>query len=92
VNAYPEFFKLIDSHAKAHHQCFLAEMFLGTDKSAYTLCFRSCDSHSASPNRFACRYVNFAIADVKRIVSAGLLDESAIAQLNRELRTLQGLR
>jgi hypothetical protein len=92
MDASAEFFKLIDSHAREQHQCFLAELFIGSDPTAYTLCFRPSGPDRESPNRYACRYLNLAIVDVEKMVSAGSLDDATVALLKRELLTLQGLK
>ena len=83
-----EFFKLIDSYARAQHRCFLAELDIGADPTVYTLCFRPSSSDRESPNRYACRYLTLAVVEVNRMVSAGSLDEATIDLLKRELLPL----
>ncbi len=92
MDAYAEFFKLINSHAREQHQCFLAEFFIGSDPTTYTLCFRPSGPDRESPNRYACRYLNLAVIDVNKMASAGSLDDATISLLNRELLPLKGLK
>jgi hypothetical protein len=63
-------------------------MFIGSDPTAYTLCFRPSGPDRESPNRDACRYLNLAVVDVNTMAAAGSLDKATIALLNRELLPL----
>jgi hypothetical protein len=79
-------FKLLDGYSRAHHACFLAEMFLtGTD---YMLCFRPTGVNKESPNRYVCRYLKIGIEDVDTAARNGILPRSTTEMLVKGLSAL----
>jgi len=81
-------FKLLDDYARDRHGCFLAEMFLNEAKTAYTLCFRPVSAKRDSPDRFAHRYLNFEVSEVKVAAQKRMLTASITEGLEKELRPL----
>ena len=81
-------FRLIDEYARKHYQCFLAEMFLNQDESEYILCFRPTHS-SLNSDRYACRYLNFEVGEVRRLEKGEELGDSVKAALDQELTHLR---
>lgn len=79
-------FKLLDGYSRAHHACFLAEMFpSGTD---YWLCFRPTGVNKESPNRYACRYLKIGLEEMSTAALSGALPISIAETLDKELSTL----
>jgi hypothetical protein len=85
---YSKFFVLIDRYAREHHNCYCAELFQGSDPAVYTICFRPSSVKRKSSNRYACRYLEIAVADAHAMVAAGSLSNEAVTLLDRELRLL----
>lgn len=78
-------FRLLDTYAREHYQCFLAELFLDRTGTRFILCFRPADSNRRSHDRYACRYLNLAIMDAETTVQQDLLGTAAKALLDKEL-------
>lgn len=82
-------FKLLDDYSRDQHRCFLTEMFLNEAKTAYRLCFRPTGAGRESPDRFAHRYLNFEVSEVKVAAQEGMLTASMTEELDKELRLLR---
>jgi len=82
-------FKLLDEYVRNHHQCSLTEMFVGRDKSQYSLCFRPTDVAKDDPSRFACRYVTVDVQEALASTSALRLSPKMAAVLDKELSPLR---
>jgi len=80
-------FKLIDSYARQYHLCFLAEMFLNKGQTEYILCFRPTEESQTS-DRYACRYLNVNVGEIRILQQAQELTDSVRILLNKELATL----
>lgn len=61
--------KLLDEYARSKHKCFVSEFFLST-RGAYSVCVRPLGSSKTDPNRYACKYLQFAADDVRAMSSA----------------------
>ena len=81
-------FQLLDDYSRRHHQCFLAEFFLDGSKTNYILCFRSSTGSIDSANRYACRYLHFAAANLPAVAGAGILSPEIRQELDQELPPL----
>ncbi len=79
-------FKLLDDYARAHHGCFLAEMF--SSGTAYTICFRADAVQRESQSGYACKYLKIGIADVGSAARGGALPSSTIEIVDKELPLL----
>lgn len=82
------YFRMVDAYARNHHKCFLAEMFLNTAGTHYSLCFRPVDGNKESPNRYACRYLQIGADEVRTAGQKQMLGSGTTELLDRELSTL----
>ena len=78
-------FKQLDSHTREQYDCFVAEMFLSDDQSKYIVCFRPVLTMSV--DRYACRYLEVVVEDVK----ASYGDEALTNSIIDKLRQLESL-
>lgn len=85
-----EFFKLLDSHSRRQYRCFLAEMFLNRAKDKYILCFRPAGGTINDANRYACRYFELDVEEMRQVCSAHALTIGVSEKLHRELSSLGG--
>ena len=81
-------FDLLDSYARARHQCFLAEMFLEGSKREYVLCFRPLGVEKDSAGRYCCRYLRLATQEATALGQAQALSSSLAEKLDNELGSL----
>jgi hypothetical protein len=58
-------FALLDEYARRRHQCFIAEMFLNREETAYLVCFRPLTRGIESADRFGCRYIEIDAVETK---------------------------
>jgi len=76
------FFRKLDSYVRKVFQCFVAEMFASKDQAEYIVCFRrAAAALGSSSEQYACRYVNFAAADVDAAHRADRLTPSITEKL-----------
>jgi hypothetical protein len=78
-------FKLLDEHARTKHHCFVAEFFLQEQSETYFVCFRPVES---TTNRFACKYLQFGIEEIRTMASSQSLPLSTTNQLDEALTAL----
>ena len=84
---YSRAFKLLDEYSRQNHQCFVAELFLGSNRIEYVVCFRP-SNESINPDQFACRYLKIGTAQFELISQTGVLPISIIEELDKELPAL----
>lgn len=84
---YSRAFKLLDEYSRRHHQCFVTELFLGSNRIEYFVCFRP-TNESINPDQFACRYLKIETAQFELISQIGALPISIIEELDKELPAL----
>jgi hypothetical protein len=84
---YRHAFKLLDEYSRQNHLCFVAELFLGSNRMEYVACFRP-SNESINPDQFACRYLKIGIAQFELISQMGVLPVSIIEELDKELPAL----
>ena len=81
-------FRLLDEYARTNHNCFVAELFLSTQSEVYVGCFRAAGLEKDSPNRYACKYLQFGVEDIRAMSSANCLSVPLAKQLDDALSTL----
>jgi len=86
---YAQLFRLLDDYARVQHHAFLAELFLNETKSEYCSCFRPLGGDESSPDRYASRYLQIAMAEVAIVVEKKVLTATLILELDRELAALK---
>ena len=84
---YARAFKLLDDYSRQNHQCFVAELFLDSNRIEYVVCFRP-TNESINPDQFACRYLKIETGEFDLISQIGALPISIIEELDKELPAL----
>ncbi len=79
---------MLDGYSRSRHRCFVSEMFLNAGETYYTLCFRPTGGSKDSPNRYACRYLNIGVEEVRTAGQKRMQPASMTEMLDRELPTL----
>src|ERR1700722_992807 len=77
---YRQPFKLLDEYSRQNHLCFVAELFLSSNRIEYVVCFRP-SNESTNPDRFSCRYLKIGTAKFELISQTGVLPISIIEEL-----------
>jgi hypothetical protein len=84
-------FKVLDEYSRRKHNCFVAEFFLSDQVGKYFVCFRPTGVSSDSvddPDRYACKYLQFEVEDVKRMRSEESLPVEVAKRLDEALPTI----
>jgi len=81
-------FKLLDQYSRNVHNCFLAEMDVNEQLTAYTLCFRPLRLNSS--DHYACRYLEIDTEEIHALNRTRSLPVTITGLLDAEL-TLLGL-
>ena len=81
-------FEFLDHYVRTKHNCFLAELDLTSDGRCYQLCFRPLREDHNSPNRYACRYLRFAVEECALVIVDGTLTAVIAESLDNELPAL----
>jgi hypothetical protein len=83
-----QLFQLLDDYSRRHHQCFVAEMFLNSERSKFILCFRSVNANGNSPDRYASRYLRVGIGEAEIAGHTNALTTLVSTMLDKELGDL----
>lgn len=87
MSGYKELFEFLDQYARNHH-CFVTELFLSSDNTYYTVCFRPLGTRRDSVNSNACEYVNISTEDAMQMAIAGTMKPEKSTELDIRLAAL----
>ena len=86
---YSRCFKLLDERARTKHNCFVSEFGLSEERALFYVCFRPLGGTPDDPNRFACKYLNFAVGEIKAMALVNSLPTDVIAEIDSALPTIR---
>lgn len=81
-------FKLLNEYARTKHNYLVTEFFLSPLSDVYFVCFRPVGGTKDSPNRYACKYLQFGMEDIRTMASAESLPDSDADRLDEALSML----
>jgi hypothetical protein len=83
--AYSRCFTPLDERARTKHNCFVSEFFISEKHVAFTVCFRPLGRTPKDTNRADCKYLQFAVGEIKAMVLV-----NSIAKKRPVLETMSG--
>ena len=79
-------FTLLDDHAR-RNGCFVSEFFFSSGQ--YSICLRPIGGERDDPDRYACKYLQVSVDDVRAITSQGALPITVVSAMDDVLLALQ---
>ena len=79
------FFAVLDGHTRIRYLCFVAELFLNDDQTSYFVCFRPTNAVQYLADRYACKYLQIEVAQVRAARREQRLTDSILERLEHEL-------
>jgi hypothetical protein len=81
-------FELLDDYARSRHHCFLTELFMNKDRTAYSVCFRPRGSLRDESERFACVYLQIDLEEARNIYSQRAITATVVRDMDEKLSEL----
>lgn len=79
------FFEQLDGYARKQYLCFVAELFLNDDQTSYYVCFRPTNAVQSSADRYACKYLQIEVGQVRTACREQRLTDWITERLKHEL-------